>query len=140
MHKPARLHHVYGSRLGPILDLLPIHALVRGGFGDRDAALGLPFKGDEADVAVAHGGLAEEVNAVFYERMLLVCCGAVRSRRQGLEHTIVHAIHFMVSSADIGEVVLRVHVLLDAFEAVNFVIDVQSANVASTLRDNDTAV
>lgn len=65
MHQPARLEHVDGALLGPAVEDVPPDALVGGGVGDGDALLRMPLEGDQADVAVAHGALAEEVDAVF---------------------------------------------------------------------------
>lgn len=66
MDQPPRLHHVDGAALGPLVESLPVLALVGCGVGDGDEGCGGPLEGYDADVGVAHGRLAEEVEAVFW--------------------------------------------------------------------------
>ena len=66
MNQPTRLQHIDRSILGPPVQSVPVHTLVSGGVGDGNAFIGIPFECDQADVAVAHGALAEEVDAVFW--------------------------------------------------------------------------
>ena len=65
MNKPARLQHVDGSVLRPPIQMVPIDALVGCGVGNGDSVGGAPFKSDQADVAVAHGALAQEIEAML---------------------------------------------------------------------------
>lgn len=65
MHEAER-ERVDGIPLRPVIQLLPIDAFVaRGVCNGQAAGLG-PFKGDETDVAVTHGSLTEEVEAVLW--------------------------------------------------------------------------
>jgi hypothetical protein len=63
--QPAGLHHIDGPRPGPLVDLLPVLALVRGGVGDGDERCWGPLEGNDTNVGVAYGCLSEEVEAVF---------------------------------------------------------------------------
>ena len=64
MHE-AQFKHVDRVLFRPVVDLLPIYTLMGGGICEWQAAGLLPNEGDEADVAVAHRGFAEEVNTVL---------------------------------------------------------------------------
>lgn len=64
MHK-AQSEHVHRILLRPVLHFLPIYAFVGGSICDWHAAGLGPVECDEADVAMAHRGLAEEVKAVL---------------------------------------------------------------------------
>lgn len=67
MNEPAGLQHIDGSLLGPVIQSLPIDALMCCGVGDRDPVTRAPLEGDEPDVAVTHGTLAEEIDAVLWQ-------------------------------------------------------------------------
>ena len=64
MHEAQR-EHVHRVLPLPVIQFLPIGAFVCGGICDWQAAVFAPIECDEADVGVAHGGLAEEVEAVL---------------------------------------------------------------------------
>ncbi len=66
MNEPTWFHHVDGTGLGPFIQSLPVYTLVRCGVCDWLQVCGGPLECDEPDVAVAHGCLAEEVEAVFW--------------------------------------------------------------------------
>lgn len=65
MNQPTRLQHVYGSIFRPPIQLVPIDALVSRGVRDGDLVGGAPFESDEADVTVAYGALAEEIETML---------------------------------------------------------------------------
>lgn len=66
MHQ-TQLEHVHRILVRPFIQLLPVHALMGRRVGDWQSACLGPLEGDEADVAVADGGLAEEVETVLWE-------------------------------------------------------------------------
>jgi hypothetical protein len=65
MDQPTWLHHIDCPSSSPLVDLLPVFAFVGSGVGDGDEGCGGPLEGDDADVGVAYGCLAEEVEAVL---------------------------------------------------------------------------
>ena len=64
VHK-TQLEHIYSVLLRPIIQLLPIDALVTGCICDGKAAGFCPLECDEAYIAVAHSGLADEVQTML---------------------------------------------------------------------------
>lgn len=64
MHE-TQVEHVHRILLRPVIQFLPVDAFVDGSICDwQTGGLG-PMECDQADVAVAHRGLAEEVEAVL---------------------------------------------------------------------------
>lgn len=61
----AQLEHIYRILLRPVVQLLPVDAFVGCSICDWNAAGFAPMECDDADVGVAHGGLAEEIEAVL---------------------------------------------------------------------------
>lgn len=111
MNQPSRFHHIYRSGFCPAIQLVPIDTLMRRRIGHRDAAFLVPFKGDEAHITVAHGRLPEEVDAVL----------------------VVEPVHLAVVLAEVCKVVIRVHELVDALEAVDLVVHVERAEEATAV-------
>ena len=65
MDQPARLQHVDSSVLRPLIQLVPVHALVCRSVSNRDPVGRAPLECDEPDVAVAHGALAKEIDTML---------------------------------------------------------------------------
>lgn len=64
MHE-AQCKHVHRILPLPVIQFLPIGALMGSGIRDWNASVLAPMERDEADIGVAHGGLTEEVETVL---------------------------------------------------------------------------
>lgn len=118
VHQPPRLHHVHRPCLGPLVQPVPIDALMLCCIGHWDPTVVVPLERNEPDVAVAHGRLPEEVDTVL----------------------VVDAVHLQLVGAESGKVVVWVHELMDALQAVDLVVNVQRAEKSIAIRDGDADV
>lgn len=109
MYEPTWLHHVDRAGARPVIQYLPVDTLVHSGVGNRNPTVIVPLKCNQTDVAMAHGGLAKEVDAVF--------CQLVNPYPRVDEYwthrlTIVESVHFMLLLGQVAKVIVGIHVLM----------------------------